>query len=375
MTDRITIGRRRKRKSPMHTRRIGGLAHASAGAAAAGDFPGSEMPEPESTRGRLVSGAVSLLLHASLIAALILAVWLAPEEVVEEIIEITRIEEEVVEQEPAPAPRVIAETSGRFDPAPMALPPQIVNPVVVQRAAPVISADQLQIDTVNPVQAPREITRAAAVVEQARAFQSVAAATTSPVAVDATAPAIRGPIEIQAPSGIQSGPRQVVTGATVGVAAPGALGTGSSVKEGIASGRDVFGAKEGARAQVNWAVGPGGRGRGGAGLGEGGVTWDQCMSRAEVQSYLGRVKNRVLSRWVLPPGIDADKHVTLRFVLDPAGTANRVEFVSTANDVLGESAVRAMRSASPFDPMNAQVRCLANHSLQATFRNPSVASN
>ena len=350
----------------------------AAGAAAVlpwGNSPASRSRSPERASGRALSTLISLLIHGALIAALLLAVWLAPEELIEEIIEITRIQEEVAEQEPAPAPRVVAETSGRFDPAPMALPPQIVNPAVVQRAAPAVNAERLKIETVAPVRAPREISRAATRVEQARAIQSVAVATASPVAVDAQAPAIRGPVEIQAPSGIQAGPRQVTSvGNTVGLAAPGALGTGSSVRAGLNTGRDVVGANEGARAQVNWAVGDGAVGRGGDGLGEGGVSFEKCMGRPAVQSYMSRVKGRIMDRWVLPANVDGNQSVTLKFSIDPAGTATRVDVVRAAHSGLGESAVRAMRSASPFEPMSAEVRCLANSMIQGTFRNP-VAAN
>jgi hypothetical protein len=34
-----------------------------------------------------------------------------------------------------------------------------------------------------------------------------------------------------------------------------------------------------------------------------------------------------------------------------------------------------MRSASPFDQMTPEVRCLAGNPIQAIFRNPSVATN
>jgi hypothetical protein len=375
MADRITVRRRRRRETPLRTRRIGGFAHA--GAAAAGSFPGTPMPEPPSARERMVSGGVSALLHGLLIGGLVLAAWLSPPELVEDIIEITRIRDEPAQQEPAPAPRVLAESSGRFDPAPMAVAPQIVNPVVVQRAAPVLSAERLQVEAASPIQAPREVERATRVVDQARAYQSVAQASASPVAIDAQAPAIRGPVELDARGGIQSGPRQIArAGETVGVAGPTALGTGSSVREGIASNRDVLGAPTGVRAQVNWAVGDGlGSGSGGSGTGAGAVTWEECMGRPAVQAYLERVRQRVLSRWALPAEASANQSVTLRFVLDPAGTANRVDFVSGADQNLGESAAQAMRSASPFDQMSTDVRCLAGNPIQGTFRNPSVATN
>ncbi len=376
MTDEIVIHRRRARPSPMRTRRIGSLAGGTATAAAGVDFPGITIPDPEGTRGRLVSGGISLLLHGLAISAILLAAWLAPEEMIEEIIEITRIEEELASEEPAPAPRVLAETLGRYDPAPMATVPQVVSPAVIQRAAPVITAEQLQLDTVSPVQAPREVQRASRQVETARTYQSIAQATVSPLDIDASAPAIRGPVELHAPSGIQAGPRQVARGSGVGIADPSALGTGSSVREGIASNRDVLGAKTGVRAQVNWAVGDSNmRGSGGQGTGPGGLSWDQCMGRPEVQAYMQHIKSRVLNRWVLPSNVQANRTVTLRFVLDPAGTANRVAFVSAEDNVLGESAVKAMRSASPFDQMSDRVRCLAGNPIMATFRNPTVATN
>jgi hypothetical protein len=358
----------------MRTRRIGSAAAAAAGATVA--FPGIAIPNPEGTRGRLLSGGISLLLHGAALTALLMAAWLAPEEMVEEIIEITRIEEELASQEPAPAPRVLAESLGRYDPAPMAVVPQVVSPAVIQRAAPVVSAEQLEIDTLSPVQAPREVQRASRQVETARTYQAIAQATASPLEIDASAPAIRGPVELHAPSGVQAGPRQVARGSGVGIADPSALGSGSSVREGIASNRDVLGAKTGVRAQVNWAVGDSNmRGSGGEGTGPGGITWDQCMDRPEVQAYMQHIKNRVLNRWVLPPNAAANRSVTLRFVLDPAGTANRVAFVSADDDLLGESAVRAMRSASPFDQMSDRVRCLAGNPIIATFRNPTVATN
>jgi hypothetical protein len=83
----------------------------------------------------------------------------------------------------------------------------------------------------------------------------------------------------------------------------------------------------------------------------------------------------VLNRWVLPAAVAADHSVTLRFLLDPAGTANRVVFVSGDDNALGASAVKAMRSASPFDQMSDRVRCLAGNPIIATFRNPTVATN
>jgi len=372
MSDRIVVRRRRRRATPMRTRR---LTEWRPAATAPEGFPGEVMPEPEGLRGQLASGGVSLLLHGSLLLSMLLAAWLAPQETVEEVIRIKPLPDEIAQEESAPRPKVLAESLGRFNPAPMALPSQVVNPAVIQRRTAVVAARKVQVDTVSPVQAPRNVERASRHVDTVRAYQSVAAATAQPVAVESLAPALAGPLEPRIQSGTQSGPRQVVpTGSTVGRAGPQALGSGSSVREGIASSRDVLGGREGVRAQVNWAVGAGGgRGLGGHGTGPGGVTFEQCTKRPEVQRYMARIKSRVMARWVLPVDAASNLTVQLRFVLDPAGSAQRVEFVG-GSPVLGESAVDAMRSASPFDQMPDRVRCLAGYPLVATFRNP-VAAN
>jgi len=335
------------------------------------------MPEPDNVRGRLASGALSALIHATLLALIFLAAWLTPDQVVEDIIEIQHIPDQVSKEKAAPRPKVLAESRSRFDPAPMALAPRVLNPAVIQPRANRVQAHRIDVATISPVLAPRAIARPTAPrVDQVRAYQSNVTATAQPVAVEAPAPALAGPTELEAPVGVLSGPRQVATrGSSVGTAGPGALGSGSSVREGIASSRDVLGARQGVRASVNWSVGAGGgRGSGGSGSGAGGVSWDQCVARSEVQHYLAMVKDRVVSRWILPVDVPGNEQVRLRFVLDPAGTANRVQFVGGAES-LGESAVQAMRAASPFPQLPNRARCLAGSPLVATFRNPTVASN
>jgi hypothetical protein len=327
---------------------------------------------------------VSLLLHGGLLAALALATWLAPVEEIEEIIKLERVQDvsepQPRKEEPAARPRVVAErASPVFDPAAMAVAPRVVNPVVVQQKAPAVTAQKVEVENLGVVTAPTEIARAApVVVEQARTYQSIAPVVTAPVAVEGVAPAMRGPVEAVAPVGVTSGPRQVASaGGNVGIADARALGSGSSVKEGIVTGRDVHGAKTGARADVHWAVGSGNlRGTGdGNGTGAGNVPLEDCMARPEVRAYMERVRTRMLDRWALPPEVPGNQSVQLRFVLDPAGTASRVELVAAPQARLGQSAVEALRAASPFDHMPDRVRCLAGGPLIGTFRNPSVATN
>jgi hypothetical protein len=376
LTQDLVIRRRHRRGSPLRSRRLGAALDAAprSGVDPAADFPGLELDASTSRRGRVISGGLAVALHGGLLAALLLAAWLAPVEEIEELIELQRVQDEVAKEEPAARPRVVAErASPVFDPAAMAVAPQIVNPVVVQQRAPAVVAQKVEVEAISNVQAPTEIARAApVVVEQARAYQSIAPVVTQPVAVEGVAPAVRGPVEHVAPVGIQSGPKQVATGTTAGIADARALGSGSSVKEGIVSGRDVHGAKTGARAEVHWAVGSGNLrgGGGGDGTGPGGVSSDDCMRRPEVQAYMARVKQRMYDRWALPVDLPGNQSVELRFQLDPAGTASRVEFVRAQDSRLGQSAVEALRAASPFDHMPDRVRCLANSMLVGTFRNP-----
>jgi hypothetical protein len=210
-------------------------------------------------------------------------------------------------------------------------------------------------------------------VDAVRAFQAPVAATAEPVQIDVkNAPGLSGPVDFQAPAGTLAGPRQVVTGgSTVGIADPSALGTGSSVREGIESNRDVHGARTGERASVNVAVGAGGgRGTGGDGTGPGGVPFEECMARPEVKAYLNRLRDRVLQRWRgAASGVsDGSYSVALGFRLDPSGSASEIEFLSADSPAVGRSAADAMRAASPFDSMGAQVRCLANSRLNAHFK-------
>jgi hypothetical protein len=86
-----------------------------------------------------------------------------------------------------------------------------------------------------------------------------------------------------------------------------------------------------------------------------------------------RVRSRMLDRWALPPAVPGNQSVQLRFTLDPAGTASRVELVAAPEARLGQSAVEALRAASPFDHMPDRVRCLARAAV-GTFGTPCKLS-
>jgi hypothetical protein len=369
VTDAWIVKRRPRRVSPLRRHRFVEAAVRAQRSALA--FPGSAMPEPAGARERYVSSGVSLLLHGAMVLALVLVGQYAREEVEEKFIDFVPVPEEAKQEEPAPRPRAIAESAARFDPAPMALAPQIVNPSVIQQRVPELQAKPVQVAEIAPVLAPRQIAPIPAPeVEAVRAFQSPLAATAERVKIDTKAPSLSGPVEFQAPAGTLAGPRQVVTGGnTVGIADPAALGTGSSVREGIDSNRDVHGARTGERASVNVAVGAGGgRGTGGEGTGPGGVSYEDCMARPEVKAYLERLKDRVDSRWRGMPSLpDGTFRVTLGFRLDPSGSANDVTLVTSDNAAIGASAAEAMRAASPFDHMPDRVRCIASHRFNLIF--------
>jgi TonB family protein len=73
---------------------------------------------------------------------------------------------------------------------------------------------------------------------------------------------------------------------------------------------------------------------------------------------------------VLPPGVQANQRVTLRFKLDVAGSATSVSLVKASDNALGASAVDALRAAAPFPPMPTAARCLGLVPITATFSNP-----
>jgi TonB family protein len=229
------------------------------------------------------------------------------------------------------------------------------------------------MDAVGSVVAPKQINRAATVVERVSAVNSVVAARASAVDVgSASGPVVRGPIRPGLPVGPSAGPRQVNVAAGGTSTGTGRLtiGSGSSVREGVVSNRDVVGSPNGEPlASVDTKVGEGML-RGSGGTGESVVSETACFQKPEVQAYLSQVQSRTLERWVLPPSVSADQQVTLRFKLDVAGSASNVSLVRASDNALGLSAVDALRSASPFPAMPDSARCLMRVPITATFSNP-----
>lgn len=377
MSQQFVIKRRAKRKTVRRGHVLRAAFEAPAGGAvAAADYPGYVTPDEEGSRRTLVSGSLAAGLHLGILGIMVLVASLAPV-IDEEMIPVQLLREEPPPpEEPAPAPKALAERrSVNFNPAIQSVTPQIVNPHVIADATPAVSADALQMDAVSSVAAPTQISRSTTVVERVSAVSTVGRASVAAVDVKGVgAPVVRGPTRIDAPVGPSVGPRRIQA-ASVGATSGTALkigGNGSSVKEGVLSGRDVVGSPTGAVVvSVDTAVGDGFKGgTGGSGSGVGAISKSQCLQRPEVSRYLSSVRDRTIERWVLPPGVDADRRVTLRFRLDAAGSATSVSLVKAEDNALGASAVDALRSASPFPPMPDEARCLSRVPIIATFSNP-----
>jgi len=393
--------RRAPRVSPLGRLRLGRAERI--GGAPRGTFPGhaaEAAPAGAGTRG--ASTLAAILIHG---AALGLVAWYLTSTVVPEEPPIPvqilkeepppppppkpRIEAPKVEQptpvakvepvpvpkpKPAPAPKALAERrSVDFAPQAQAVAPNVVNPRVIAKAAPTVQAERLKLDDTGSVVAPREISRSAVSVEHVSPVTSVASATASKVDLGtASAPALRGPTDPTLPGGASAGPRQITTGSTVGTGTVANLPTGSSVREGIASNRDVVGSPDGARvASVNTRVGESMmRGTGGDD-GSGGGGGVECNQRPEVQSYIAQVKDRMYARWVLPDGVPSSSSVQLKFTIDAGGSVSRIEAVGAGDARLAQSAAEALRASSPFPPLPAAARCLAQTPVSGTFRNPA----
>jgi TonB family protein len=398
MSQPLRYHHRRHARTPMRTRRIG-AAFRPGGAAAVGRreaFPGMNL-DAGANRGEAVrSGTLSAIIHGGLILALFLVAYLTPA-IREEILPVQIIKETPPppppppapkqeepeaklepKPEPAPAPKALAERrSMDFAPQAQAVAPSIVNPTVIQQAAPNVQAQKIQMNEVAAVVAPKDISHATVVAERVTAVASIATAQVSKVDLGAAAaPALRGDANAALPVGASAGPRQVVAqGNTTGTGSAVNLGSGSSVREGIASNRDVLGVPSGAPlANVNTKVGTGfmhGDGGNGTSMDGGG---SDCTTRPEVQAYINMIHDRVYARWMAPKDLpaDADYVVNMRFTLDESGSLIEAQLQSSGNPAMGQSAVEALRASAPFAAMPDRVRCLARHGLTGRFKMPSA---
>jgi TonB family protein len=360
------------------------LAQIAAAPALAGAYlyPGYFEPDDGSRARSFLTG--SALLHAAGIGILLLLAALAP--VIEEhVIPVQLVKEEEPppppppppDEQPADAPKALAMRRDLpFAPAVQAVQPQIVNPRIIAEAKPLVAADALKMDALFTSAATTEIQARSMVVDRVSVVDTAVRAEVSPVDVAQVAgAAVRGPTRVEGVAGPSVGPRKVdaaAAGTTIGTATQIGSGNGSSVREGVLSDRDVVGSPDGALVvSVDTAIGEGlldGTTPGGTGTAT--QPNPSCLQLPAVKSYLDEVRRRTYERWVLPPGVDAGRKVTLRFHIDVAGSPSKVAIVSAEDNSLGASAVDALRAAAPFPPMPEEVRCLAGQRIKGTFSNP-----
>ena len=399
MTQPLRIQRRRGRSHPMRTRRVGAAFRPGTSHAKREPFPGMNFEIGHVRADNVRSGTLSACIHGLLLLLLIAMTYLFPT-IREEILPVQIVKEEAPpppppppkepepeakkpdEPAPAPAPKALAERKSLdFKPQAQAVAPQIINPTVIQQAAPSIAAQKIQMNEVAAVVAPKDNAHATVVAERATAIDSVATAQVAKVDLGAAAaPALRGQTNAPQPTGASAGPKQVVAqGNTTGTGSAVTLGNGSSVREGIASGRDVLGTPDGAPlANVNTKVGQGFmRGEGGNGTGGNGgaVSLDDCLKRPEVNAYIKQVEQRMYQRWNLPADAPSGQKVLLRFKLDSSGSVMTSELERASDATVGATALEALRSAAPFAGMSDQVRCLARRDFIGTFTVPSATSS
>jgi TonB family protein len=348
--------------------------------AAAGDAPPLGFRPPESTRSALLSGSIATLLHALLFGFLLLAAWLAPEVIEEKIIPVKLIE--------APGSNEVApkQLAARRPAAAAALAAAARTPTPQQAPRPVasqISAEALRMARLQATRAPRQLDRKQLearrldVQKAAQAPRAIDVATLSPVKLK--------PGQLDAPSVRFSAPQQVEVRSTSDEAfQPRASFDFAQVGE-----SDYTGSAESAGAPVTGPLGLD-EGRfaavgvdaqvsgeylsgGGEAIGVGGAPQVvACLQSAYVARYMKLVESRTVSRWGVPEGTPDNETVVLNFDLDVSGSVANVKVVNASSAMLGRSAVLALRTASPFPPMDDNVRCLAERRLTGTFSVPQL---
>lgn len=340
-------------------------------AAGAGGGPQIGFHDPESHRGAIVSASITAFLHGGIIAVLAFFAWIAPDVAEDTVIEVT----------------VLKELPGSKAPAPKSLAPR--RPVSAASIAQVRARAPLPPDAPNPL-SPESFQRAQVVRAQVQNFERVQlqaerltvqqtelapastldVATLSPVAVSAT--------DLRAPSFRYEGPRAIDTRARIDSLAPEAFQAPKPMiqdYQGAANytaPKAVFtepgAARYGADIQIAGRWLSGGDGEGGTGTELGVVS---CGESAFVSRYYDEMERRTQSRWQVPPNTASNETVVLRFQLDRSGSITTVKFVQAASPALGESAVQALRAASPFPPLDDNVRECLTGPLRAIFDVPS----
>jgi hypothetical protein len=339
-------------------------AFALAPAAAGGAAPHFGLAEPEDHKGTLVSGSITTGAHAAVLLVLVILGWNAPP--VEELIEVRIIRElPGSNEEPAPARKLIQPRQVRVPVQPAAQ--RVTAQAVAQPRVIKMTAEQLRLAKLNQAVAPAAVTRRQVTSSRAEAR----AIDTRPVsAIDLSQfDAVEIVEGLEAPVLPDEGPRQIETRAPQSTAAVPVVR--SADYSSVAPFEVVTDDDESSDVALDTSVGifAGGEGTGGTGTALGVV---RCLESAFVVRYLELVRERTQQRWQIPENTPDEASVVLLFVLDSSGAATQVEFKGDAPAALGNSAVTALRSASPFPTMDDNVRCLAGEKLRGTFSAPRI---
>lgn len=346
--------------------------HALAGGwqAATADGPRLVMAEPEDRRREWIAGSLTTLLHLSALGVLLLLAWMAPP--VEELIPVKIIRElPGADVKPAPARKRIQPR--RTQRVPLQAARRVTTQAAAQPRVVNVAPQQLNLRQLDRARAPQQVQRREVEVRrtQARSIDQ------RRVAADIDRSKLQNvqvaPTDLRAPVIDYEGPRQIDPGAAV--QAPQSFDDVAPVQDAdyhsaapvaVVSDEDLSAAGEAFDFDTDVGVyaTSGGTGTGSTGTAEGVVP---CMQSAFVLRYLDDVKQRTQRRWQVPEGVPDGTEVKLHFQLDGSGAATDVRYDPGTDPVLGNSAVAALRAASPFRVMGDDVRCLAGKPLAGIF--------
>jgi len=337
--------------------------------------PSFGLEDQEDDRGTLISGSVATLLHAGVVGAMALTAALAPEVAEELLTPVTILKELPGSNDPAKAgPRALAARTPAPTPA-SARAVARVKPMDTER----VSAKALTLDELQKAVAPRQLERAQAEAKRVEAKAIDTRVKAEAVNMAEFQPVTVSPSDLTAPTAQVQAPRQVAPGEVVDISAPQAFqqieeAGAVEYSEHATSSADLASSTVGVSSQfAEVAIEFDGTGNdyvggGGPGGGEGGTPGTvPCMESAYVDRYLEVVRRRTYARWIVPVGTPIGAKAVLRFELDAAGSATRVRSEPTENPDFGASAVQALRSASPFPPMDDAVRCLDGKRMRSIF--------
>ena len=328
------------------------------------------MPAPEDTRKALISSSVSALVHLLILGAIAAVGYFAPK-VVEEIIPVSIISEPIElpgSNDPAPAPVPKMLSARPATAAALAAAPSVLA------AVPAAALQAPNLDAATPTRI-----ETAQVTSQPIIAQAAASALPSAANISDVKPLDFDPAELKAPTVDLSGPSAAAAPTATNLAAPQAFASigqrstapiaGTAAVNAIpaASAAEIAGPAVATEVSDQYMQGGGGYEGGNPSGVEGTVP---CMQSAYVMRYKDEIERRTRARWVVPMNAKPEDQVTVSFKLDHAGAITRVKLVSTTSDEYGRSALEALHQASPFPPLDDNVRCLSEkQKLKLTFTN------